>query len=159
MTYTGMFPAKQGIMVFVLSVLKRMYICVQVCPNYKQGRIKLGFKRRRKMWQNVNPISSTWVCRSLNKTFQNMWFLRSPRSQIHTADSDRVPKRLFQERDFIKFQCHYPQCKNLLNEGQFRVLKKCHGKFDCLVQEMLFIKELRPSLNTQSDFISAKLFV
>ena len=23
--------------------------------------------------------------------------------------------------------------KNPLNEGQFRVLKKCHGKFDCLV--------------------------
>ena len=41
--------------------------------------------------------------------------------------------------------------KNLLNEGQFRVLKKCHGKFDYLVYEMLFIKELRPSLNTQSD--------
>ena len=49
--------------------------------------------------------------------------------------------------------------KNLLNEGQFRILKKCHGKFDCLIDEMLFIKELRPSLNTQSDFISAKLFV
>ena len=29
--------------------------------------------------------------------------------------------------------------KNLLNEGQFRVLKKCHGIFDCLVYEMLFI--------------------
>ena len=49
--------------------------------------------------------------------------------------------------------------KNLLNEDQFLVLKKCHGKFDCLVYEMLFIKELRPSLNTQSDSISAKLFV
>ena len=49
--------------------------------------------------------------------------------------------------------------KNLLYEGQFRVLKKCHGKFDCLVYEMLFIQELKPSLNTQSDFISAKLFV
>ena len=49
--------------------------------------------------------------------------------------------------------------KNLLNEGQFCVLKKCHGKFDCLVYEMLFIKELRPSLNTQSDSISSKLFV
>ena len=48
--------------------------------------------------------------------------------------------------------------KNLLNEGQFRVLKKCHEKFDCLVYEMLFIKELRPSRNTQSDSISAKLF-
>ena len=49
--------------------------------------------------------------------------------------------------------------KNLLNEGQFRVLKKCHGKFDCLVYETLFIQELKPSLNTQSDSISAKLFV
>ena len=49
--------------------------------------------------------------------------------------------------------------KNLLNEGQFCVLKKCHGKFDCLVYEMLFIQELRPRLNTQSDSISAKLFV
>ena len=27
--------------------------------------------------------------------------------------------------------------KNLLNEGQFCVLKKCHGKFDCLIYEML----------------------
>ena len=49
--------------------------------------------------------------------------------------------------------------KNLINEDQFRVLKKCHGKFDCLVYEMLLIKELRPSLNTQSDSISTKLFV
>ena len=49
--------------------------------------------------------------------------------------------------------------KNLLNEGQFRALKKCRGKFDCLVYEMLFIQELKPSLNTQSDSISAELFV
>ena len=34
--------------------------------------------------------------------------------------------------------------KNLLNKGQFCVLKKCHGKLDCLVYEMLFIKELKP---------------
>ena len=46
-----------------------------------------------------------------------------------------------------------------LNEGQFCVLKKCRGKFDCLVYEMLFIQELRPRLNTQSDSIGAKLFV
>ena len=45
--------------------------------------------------------------------------------------------------------------KNLVNENQFRVLKKCHGKFDCLVYEMLFIKEL----DNQSDSISAKRFV
>ncbi|XP_015774439.1 PREDICTED: uncharacterized protein LOC107352642 [Acropora digitifera] len=49
--------------------------------------------------------------------------------------------------------------KNLLKEGQCRVLKKYHGKFDCLVYEMLFIQELKPSLNTQSNSISAKLVV
>ena len=49
--------------------------------------------------------------------------------------------------------------KNLLNEGQFRILKKCDGKFDCLIYEMLFIKELRPSGNTQGDSISVKRFV
>ena len=39
------------------------------------------------------------------------------------------------------------------------LLKKCNGKLDCLIYEMLFIKEKKPSLNTQSDSILAKLFV
>ena len=40
----------------------------------------------------------------------------------------------------------------------FKVLKKCNSKFDCLVYEMLYIKDIKPSLNTQSDSIHAKLF-
>ena len=48
---------------------------------------------------------------------------------------------------------------SLLKESQFCILKKCQGKFDCLVYEMLFIKERNPSLNTQTDSIRAKLFV
>ena len=40
----------------------------------------------------------------------------------------------------------------------FKVLKKCRSKFDCLIYEMLFIKDIKPSLNTQSDSIRAKLF-
>ena len=47
----------------------------------------------------------------------------------------------------------------LLKESQFRVLRKCQGKFDCLVFEMLWIKNLKPSLNIQTDSIRAKLFV
>ena len=39
------------------------------------------------------------------------------------------------------------------------VLKKCNGKLDCLIYEMLFIKKRRPRLNTQSDSIRAKLFI
>ena len=42
---------------------------------------------------------------------------------------------------------------NLLKESQFRVLRKCQGKFDCLVFEMLFIKNLKLKLNIQRDSI------
>ena len=38
---------------------------------------------------------------------------------------------------------------NLLKENQFTVLRKCQSKFDCLVFEMLFIKNLKRNLNTQ----------
>ena len=48
---------------------------------------------------------------------------------------------------------------NLLKENQFTVLRRCQGKFDCLVFEMLFIKNLKPNLNIQTDSIRAKLFV
>ena len=32
----------------------------------------------------------------------------------------------------------------------FKVLRKCNSKFDCLVYEMLYIKDIKPSLNTQA---------
>ena len=40
----------------------------------------------------------------------------------------------------------------------FKVLSKCNSKFDCLVYAMLYIKDIKPSLNTQADSIRAKLF-
>ena len=43
-------------------------------------------------------------------------------------------------------------------QEQFTILKKCRGKFECLIYEMLFIQEMKPKLNTQSDSIKAKLF-
>ena len=48
---------------------------------------------------------------------------------------------------------------NLLKESQFTVLRRCQGKFDCLVFEMLFIKNLKPNINIQTDSIRAKRFV
>ena len=41
----------------------------------------------------------------------------------------------------------------------FKVLKKCMNKFDCLVNEMLYIKQLTPSLKVETDSIHAKVFV
>ena len=40
----------------------------------------------------------------------------------------------------------------------FKVIKKCRGKLECLIYEMLRIKNKRPKLNTQADSIRAKLF-
>ena len=48
---------------------------------------------------------------------------------------------------------------NLFKENQFTVLRRCQGKFDCLVFEMLFIKNLKLNLNIQTESIRAKLFV
>ena len=48
---------------------------------------------------------------------------------------------------------------DLLNESHFKILRKCQGKFDCLVFEMLYIKKFKPNLNVQTDSIRAKLFV
>jgi len=46
--------------------------------------------------------------------------------------------------------------KDLTNN--FSILKKCTTKLDCLIFEMFFIHELRPSLNVQSNSIRAKVF-
>ena len=43
-------------------------------------------------------------------------------------------------------------------QEQITILKKCRGKFECLIYEMPFIQEKKPELNTQSDSIKAKLF-
>ena len=48
---------------------------------------------------------------------------------------------------------------NLLKESHLHILKKCQGKFDCLVYEILFIEQRNPCLNTQTDSIREKLFV
>jgi len=52
--------------------------------------------------------------------------------------------------------CHSLAPKDL--NRNFKILKKCKNKFDCLIYEMFFIHDLRPSLNVQTDSIRAKVF-
>jgi len=47
----------------------------------------------------------------------------------------------------------------LLNDSHFNILRKSRSKFDCLLFEMLYIKKLKPTLDTQTELIRAKLFV
>ena len=43
--------------------------------------------------------------------------------------------------------------KSDLKDKQLSVLRKCRSKVDCLIFEMLFIKELKPGLNAQKDCV------
>ena len=52
----------------------------------------------------------------------------------------------------------HSQTSNNLHE-QFTTLKKCRGKFECLIYEMLFMRKKSPTLNTQNDSIPAKVFI
>ena len=47
----------------------------------------------------------------------------------------------------------------LLNESHFKILRKCQGKFDCLVFGFDFLNIKHFNLNVQMDSIRAKLFV
>ena len=44
-------------------------------------------------------------------------------------------------------------------EKNFKILRKCQSKLDCLIFEMFFIRLLKPKLNKQSDSLRAKLFI
>ena len=47
---------------------------------------------------------------------------------------------------------------NKIDDDYKTFTRRCKTKFDCLVYEMLFIKELKPFLNVQSDSLKAKIF-
>ena len=44
-------------------------------------------------------------------------------------------------------------------ENCFSILRRCRGKYECLLYEMLYIRELKPSLNTQSDSINLSFLI
>ena len=54
-------------------------------------------------------------------------------------------------------ECHGEDVSRI--EGCYTILRKCQGKYECLLFEMLYIKELKPSFNVQSDSIRSKLYI
>ena len=70
------------------------------------------------------------------------------RADEHKSSSSSIGKHFREKHSFVP--------KDLTKN--FSVLMKCANKFDCLVYEMFFINELKPTLNVQSDSIRAKVF-
>ena len=73
---------------------------------------------------------------------------------VHTDYVGYTARHLHQhiaEHKYSAISKHFLEAqgdKNLLNDGQFRVHKKCHGKFDCLIYEMLLIPQVKKKQET-----------
>ena len=84
----------------------------------------------------------------------------------HRRDCSRGSNRLSQRMLLPITSSIYKHYSNEHNtavpdnfSARFNVIKKCTNKFDCLVNEMLCIQDLKPTLNVQSDSLRAKVFV
>ena len=75
------------------------------------------------------------------------------RSHLHERVDGHRQKSSWICKHFSQHKSNVPPC--FLE--QFLVLTKCSNKFDCLINEMLFIRKLKPSLNVQTDLIRAKV--
>ena len=62
----------------------------------------------------------------------------------------KVNRRFNVSNTILKIEVVYADVKAAIAEN-FIVLKKCRCKLDCLVYKLLLMKELKPSLNVQSD--------
>jgi hypothetical protein len=151
---------------------------IRISLPYKQQRAADTVRKQMRDLSNKIGLSIHPVCIS-RKLEQDLKFKETKPSIVNKqcvvylfkcslCDADYVgytTRHLHQriaEHKFSAIRKHLSDShgdKNLLDESQFCVLRKCQGKFDCLINEMLFIKKLAPSLNTQSDSIRAKLFV
>ena len=49
-------------------------------------------------------------------------------------------------------------CRRMAVTKNFRILKKCKNEWDCLMFEMLSIRDLKSTSNKQKDSISSKVF-
>ncbi|XP_022788722.1 uncharacterized protein LOC111328527 [Stylophora pistillata] len=71
------------------------------------------------------------------------------RAEEHKASQSSIGNHIKERHGHTPSDLHH----------SFKILKKCKSKLDCLIYEMLFIKEIKPSLNKQSDSMRAKLFL
>ena len=125
------------------------------CPNYT---IQTASVYQRGIWIPLKPNYSTLRHMKTSITKQHTVSLKTHhKSILLSGHTGRVTSLL------LPLYLRVPQKKmhgltptNLIKN--FKVLMKCRSKHDCLIYEMLWIKNKGPKLNTQTDSIRAKLF-
>ena len=84
------------------------------------------------------------------------------RCKLYIGYTSRHLHQRVEEHKHSVFGKHFLEkhkLKRLNLNRNFKVLKKCRGKLECLIFQMLTIRNKRPTLNSQADSIRAKLFI
>ena len=126
-------------------------IGVQIKPVFQTRKIGQILALKEKKPPIVKIQISTFNCK----------FQCDPCDADYVGYTARHLHQRINEHKYSAIVRHFEQhglLKADLVDKQSSVLKKCRSKFDCLIFEMLFIKELNPKLNTQKDSFRAKLF-
>ena len=138
---------------YVKKELKNLSIKVQttVQPVFVSRKIGQDLKVREMKPQIVNQQR---VVYRFQCDLCDAGYVGYTRGHLHTRVDGHKQKASSIYKHYHEQHSEVP--KDLLR--RFSVLKKCRNKFDCLVNEMLFIRDLKPTLNVQSDSIRAKVF-
>ena len=93
--------------------------------------------------------------KTINDDLCDLGYVGYMRGHLHTHVDGHKQKASSIYKHYHEQHGEVP--KHLLK--RFSILKKGGNKFNCLVNEMLFIRDLKPTLNVQSDSIRAKVFI
>ena len=139
---------------YVKKELRDLSIKVQttVQPVFVSRKIDQDLKVRENKPQIVNQQH---VVYHFQCNLCHVGYVGYTHGHLHT----RVDEHKQKASSVYKHYCeqHGEVLKDLLR--CFSILKKCKNKFDCFVNEMLFIRDLKPTLNVQNDSICAKVFI
>ena len=70
----------------------------------------------------------------------------------HKLQSSSISRHLHEDHGLSSLS-------SAVQELNFKILKHCNNKFDCLIFKMLYIKHLQPDLNIQSDYQSQAVYI
>ena len=125
-----------------------------------------------KIGKRLNPIFTSRKIKSELKVCERKPFLLSKQCVVYMFKCDQcdagyvgyTARYLYQRMEEHKTSVVGKHSREIHGQNpsdlakNFSVLRKCKNKFDCLVHEMLLIKQYKSNLNGQSDSLKSKLF-
>ena len=153
-----------GVFFFFLIPIARGSLFLQYLPQCSWGLSKISESVFEIFWDKVFMVSKNWTINNkINKLLTQFTLVSSAAVfRLVTEGCVTLHRRIQQNKSTSSsigqhFRVKHSSAPKHFSSN-FSILKKCKSKFDCLVFEMFFTNELRPSLSVQSDSRRAEVF-